>query len=189
MLLKIGGAKRPDTVEGALLDCHDRIRFFSALACKLNAEGAGSPEEIGRSAGAVRRYFAEALPKHVEDEEESLLPRLRGREEAVDAALDQMRAEHERDGPAIEELISICAALEADPSRWEALSPRLEPVASAVDQGLREHLELEEERILPAIERLLSEHEREAVRAEMKQRRDWPSSRTRPGRPSSARSG
>ncbi|HEU5061001.1 MAG TPA: hemerythrin domain-containing protein, partial [Kofleriaceae bacterium] len=77
----------------ALLACHDRIRTFVALAGRA-AAGAGAPGEIAEACRRIERYFREAMPLHVADEEESILPRLRGREAALDRALAEMHEQH-----------------------------------------------------------------------------------------------
>jgi hypothetical protein len=79
------GAPRP--AAGAvelLLECHERIRHFARLALKLAGTRDLPPAEVAEAAAAVRRYFAEALPLHAADEEESMMPRLRGRDPAVE---------------------------------------------------------------------------------------------------------
>ncbi|HEX9400550.1 MAG TPA: hemerythrin domain-containing protein [Anaeromyxobacter sp.] len=53
-------------------------------------------------------YFTEALPLHARDEEESVLPRLHGRDSAVDAELAAMEREHREHGPPLEVLVRAC---------------------------------------------------------------------------------
>ena len=78
MLLTIGRRRQAVDLPDLLLDCHERIRHFSTLAVRLAREDASDDERRGVAAG-VARYFEQALPLHVRDEDESILPRLRGR--------------------------------------------------------------------------------------------------------------
>ena len=154
-----------------LLDCHERIRSFTAMAQRLASPDApASPEEVADTAGKVRRYFAVALPLHARDEEESLIPRLRGLDPAVDRELDAMRAEHADHEPILERLVALCDALVADPSRRGELGPALGETADALAHHFVEHLGREEAVIFPALARLAAE-ERARMVAELRARR------------------
>src|SRR5688572_21965928 len=86
--------KGPMDLHDTVLECHERIRHFAAVAVKIGA-ARGLPDEQIRSAAAdVQRYFRHGLPHHVEDEEKSILPRLEGRSAEIDQALSQMEREH-----------------------------------------------------------------------------------------------
>jgi hemerythrin-like domain-containing protein len=171
LFVSLAGGRARGAEEGPLLllqGCHQRIRTFTALAVKLlDAEGVPA-REVAEAAAAVLRYFTEALPKHVEDEEESLRPRLDTL--APPGALAQMAGQHR-------ELEAVLAAL-ADP--WLMLAR--EPVALAeVRAGLRPptlrmaglwepHLQLEEREIFPQLASLPSDA-RAAIWTEMRGRR------------------
>src|SRR6185503_861481 len=94
MLVSLGSPRGDERdVVDALLACHERIRRFSAMAVRIADAGGATELEIRDAAAAVRRYFAEALPLHVADEDEDLAPLLAGRDPAIDAALATMSAE------------------------------------------------------------------------------------------------
>lgn len=171
MLVGVGTPRRPDTLEGRLLDCHDRIRRFSALACRLSEEVDVPEQEVSEAAHQIRRYFSEALPLHVLDEEESLLPRLRGRAAELDAALERMHDEHEEHGPDIERLISLCTTLEQTPQRLPELREALAQTAVALERALQAHLEEEERVVFAGIERWLDAATCEEIAREMSGRR------------------
>lgn len=59
-----------------LMDCHARIRHFAKLAHRIGVDLEATPANRSEACLAVERYFTEALPLHVQDEEESILPRL-----------------------------------------------------------------------------------------------------------------
>jgi iron-sulfur cluster repair protein YtfE (RIC family) len=176
MALGIGTGKRPTSDEPVeeLLACHQRIRDMIALALRLG-RAAGLPaalpaDDVAAAAARVRRYFVEALPRHVEDEEQSLLPRLRGRSGALDAALTAMHDQHGAQGRLEQALIAVCAELAGDPSRHAARAAALVDAATALDAAYAEHLAGEERVVFPALAGL-PDAERRAVRAEMRARR------------------
>jgi hypothetical protein len=63
MIVKLGARTTGEDVVDLLASCHERIRKFSAMACAI-ANGQGTDRR--EAAGAVRRYFAEAYPLHVD---------------------------------------------------------------------------------------------------------------------------
>jgi hypothetical protein len=133
------GARRNEAdgdVVDLLLACHDRIRAFTALAVKLAVTVDLAAAEVREGAGAVRRYFAEALPLHVADEEDDLVLLLAGRAAEVDAALARMTREHAEHEADLARLVEVCAALEDDPRRLGALRDELAPLAARLAAAL-----------------------------------------------------
>jgi iron-sulfur cluster repair protein YtfE (RIC family) len=172
-VIGIGGRRgggNEDAVD-ALLECHDRIRQMTALARALAGARDRDEGEIGEAAARVRRYFSESLVRHVEDEEESLLPRLRGRDPQVDAALDRMASEHIDHGELVARLVSTCSRIEQRPTALPELRADLAQVTAALAEQFAVHLESEEQIVFPAVRRLLDAHERSSIRAEMRARR------------------
>jgi hemerythrin-like domain-containing protein len=172
MLTRIGTHPRPaEDVVDLLAECHVRIRSFGDLAVLLAAAKDPSVDEVRNSAEGVRRYFAEALPLHVADEEESILPRLAGRDPAVDKALVSMHREHGADAPTIGRVVDLCATLAERPGAHRELAADLATAAQAMREALERHLVGEEETIFPAIRRVLSEDDRARMIAELRARR------------------
>jgi iron-sulfur cluster repair protein YtfE (RIC family) len=164
-------ASKGDLVD-ALLECHGRIRQMTAIARALVAAGPDRIDrEVSEAAGRVRRYFVEALPRHVADEEESIRPRLRGREQVVDAAMAEMSADHHNHEAPVARLIELCSRLEVAPEALEAARGELDEVVRALESDFAVHLEREEQVIFPAIRRLLSSEEQAAIHGEMRARR------------------
>src|SRR5690349_7436087 len=95
MLVKIGSSNESADIADLLVACHDRIRFFIDAAGKLAEGNDTSLEEVREVAARVGRYFSESLPLHIADEEQSILPRLVGREPMLDRTLETMCAEHD----------------------------------------------------------------------------------------------
>ena len=166
------GRKQPaaDLVE-ALLECHDRIRTFLEIAGKLAATPEAPPAEVREAAQRVRRYFAEALPRHVADEEESILPRLAGKHPELDAALARMHAEHHEHARPLATLLDSMQKLDVAPERLSELAPELARVAAELDAALGAHLENEEAIVFPAIRAELSPEDQAAIRSELAARR------------------
>lgn len=171
MLVSLGRAPAPTDVAGSLRACHARIRHFTALAARL-AEPAEAPvEQVRDAADEVRRYFAEALPLHVADEELTIAPRLRGREVDLDRALDRMAEEHHEHDAPLAALLAICERLVADPGSRDRERAELAAVVDHLRGAFDAHLREEEALVIPAIGRLLGADEQAAVKAAMAERR------------------
>lgn len=170
MLVKLGSRGSEGDVVDLMLECHERIRRFSAMAVRLAAAVDPAETEVREGAGAVRRYFAEALPLHVADEEEDLVPMLRGRDPDVDDALAAMAREHGEHGPDLARLLDLCARLEREPARLAELRDELAPVAARLTTEFAAHLEREERVLFPALRRL-PDADRVALRARIRARR------------------
>jgi iron-sulfur cluster repair protein YtfE (RIC family) len=177
MLVQLGSKSTAATAEESLLGlltaCHARIRQFTQLALAL-ATRPEVPEAEARDAlGRCRRYFTEALPLHVCDEEDSLVPRLQGRDATVDAALGRMRDEHVAHVPLLVDFIAALERCAADPKVPDARA-ELARAASVLADDFETHLVQEETVIFPALERLLSAPEQAAVVGELRSRRSRP---------------
>jgi hemerythrin-like domain-containing protein len=171
MLVTIGPSAEPGDVVDLLVACHDRIRFFIDLALRLSAAIDASNDEIRDAAARVVRYFSESLPLHVADEEESIVPRLSGRDPALDRTLDIMHREHSEHEPHLEVLLKTCRALQESPEELPKLRDTLHDSAFQLANAFTVHLSQEEKIVLPAIRSLLSDEERTAMLSELRARR------------------
>jgi iron-sulfur cluster repair protein YtfE (RIC family) len=175
MLFELRSRPRPSvtTVDAvdALLECHGRIRHFSGLALRLAASDRSLAEDNRAAAAAIKRYFAEALPLHARDEDESIAPRLAAREPALVAVLEGLTADHRRHDRTTEQLIGVAGAIELEPHCLAARAAELSDVAGGLHEDLLRHLDLEEELVFPAMRRVLAAHELETIREEMRARR------------------
>ena len=102
-----------------LLACHVRIRSFSALSLKLLEAGGAPAEQVRGAATSVLRYFTEALPRHSDDEELSLAPRLVGWVRG--AALAEMAEQHLQMEALVDELAGMWLTLAEAPEELAAL--------------------------------------------------------------------
>jgi hemerythrin-like domain-containing protein len=170
MLVTIGRRTEKHELADLLLECHDRIRYFSRLAVRVATEDASDSDRADASR-SVARYFGDALPRHIADEEESILPRLRGRDPTLDAALAAMQAEHGEHERSLAELVELTRSVAERPEVFPSIADRLRAVASHVERALSAHLEAEEQTIVPGITRLLGADERAEILGEMRARR------------------
>lgn len=175
MLVQLRLQPAPATHRGdalqLLLDCHERIRTFSALAVRVARLPDVPPSERAEAAARVERYFTVGLPLHVEDEEHSLAPRLReaGLPPEALQALDEMTRQHERIEALLATLLPTWRELCEAPERYGMLAARLEesePLAK-----LEAHLQLEERVLFPVARARLSRESVEALASEMRARR------------------
>ena len=172
MLVKIRTSdKSSEDLVDLLLACHDRIRSFAALARTAGERTDALESEIVDACSRVERYFTEALPLHVRDEEESLVPRLRGHSPELDRALGAMTEEHASHEQLLRNLLRASSNVRRDPA---AAAARGELVAAAeqVARELGEHLALEEKDIFPVIRRVLSPTAQAEIVLELRRRRE-----------------
>jgi iron-sulfur cluster repair protein YtfE (RIC family) len=161
------GSRPPidETASSLLLDCHARIRSFAQLAVRL-AEAEATDSDLTDAAARVHRYFTQALPLHVADEEQSLAPRLRRFAPDSAEALAAMEREHHAHHGLLARLLPAWHALSSDPQlRRDTLTD-----ARRLQIELEEHLAAEERLIIPAMARL-PEEEARAMVVEMRARR------------------
>jgi hemerythrin-like domain-containing protein len=158
-------------------DCHRRIESFLALFGKaLDRYASRDLDEEGVSAlRTAQRYFREAAPRHTEDEEDSLFPRLRELErddlgELLEAA-DQLEQQHD-----VAERLH--ASVDARVNRWldagrlspadaQALASNLEEL----DRLYTEHIAFEDKVLFPAAARVLGADALRRIGEEMAARR------------------
>jgi iron-sulfur cluster repair protein YtfE (RIC family) len=170
LLVSIGKSRRSGELVELLSECHGRIRQFAELARETGQRRDLAAPDVIAACERVERYFVEALPLHVRDEEDSILPRLRGHSEALDQALSQMRLEHEQHEPVLAELLSACRAARQAPTDPACLL-ELSQVAERLSSAFLPHLEQEEALIFPALRELLTEAERASITSELRARR------------------
>ncbi len=171
MLTMIGTVAAPRDAVDLLLECHERIRTFLGMARRLASAGEARDDEIVEAAERVHRYFTQALPLHAEDEEESLLPRLRGSDAAVDVALEAMAREHGEHEAPLRVLAGACQALARDPAVHGEIAPVIAAATGELERHFAAHLRREEEIIFPAVRRLLDARADSEIVRELRARR------------------
>ncbi|MBX3193071.1 MAG: hemerythrin domain-containing protein [Labilithrix sp.] len=154
----------------ALMECHARVRSCSRLAVEIGERADAPADEVAYACARVERYFTEALPLHVRDEEESVLPRLRGRTASLDAALEQIHEQHDLHARLIERTCAAAAALRAKPLK-AAARKALVMVARPLEVLFESHLRVEEAVIFTAIRAHLPTETQNDIADEMRRRR------------------
>jgi len=158
-------------------DCHRRIESFLDLFGRaLDRYASRDLDEEGANAlRTAQRYFREGAPRHTEDEEHSLFPRLRelGRDdlrELLEAA-DRLEQQHD-------EAERLHASIDAQVERWldaGRLTPvEAEAMASDLEKLERlyaEHIAFEDEVLFPAAARALGDEPLRRIGEEMAARR------------------
>jgi iron-sulfur cluster repair protein YtfE (RIC family) len=170
MLVTLGKPRMPDDLVELLMACHERIHRFLDMARRLAEARGAAPAELQTTAGQVRRYFANALPQHIADEDLVIVPHLVGRTAALDAALGAMSADHVDHAQAVSRLVVSAAGVEDDPRLAATTRHELAAATEALRALLIPHLALEEDLIFPVL-RELPAGEQHVVRATMQERR------------------
>ncbi len=171
MLVTLGARNQVDDLVDLLAACHRRIRQHVVLARRLVAHGADSSlKEVGDTASQIRRYFAEAFPLHIADEDQSIAPRLLGGDAAVVAAVQRVAVDHRDHQHLTDALIELCSEIEREPRQLSTIAARLSRLVESVATELAAHLELEERVLFPAL-RMLPPELRTEILEEMRQRR------------------
>lgn len=162
------------------LACHDRVRRMCTLLQRLleHVRKSGVDEQAKVTAVSIRRYFDEAAPRHHEDEEIDLFPRL----------LQRLEGRTESEAAGVRNAIALLQSDHREMGRlWSILRDALAAVeggdAGALDEAVvalfvtryRSHCEVEDTVIAPALRRALPKEELDAVGRAMAQRRgvDW----------------
>ena len=169
-----------DELNDLLLGCHQRIRYFTAVAAKLaHAQGA-SPKEVQDAADTVYRYYSVSLPLHEADEEDSLRPRLSSLDDPkVHHALAAMHDQHMAIDDLLERLLPLLRLVGNNPDVIAETGGEMCSITGALGEMFDAHLKMEEEVIFPAMAQSLTENDRAGLLSEVRNRRKQgtPSSR------------
>lgn len=163
-------ASGPHDLVDLLGECHQRIRRFVALARQAGSRQDVPSDQIAQACHDVERYFTQALPLHVADEEESIDPRLRGLSPTVDGILDVTARQHQQQKVGLNALVRATSMLRNRPHD-AAARIELAVTALALETHFEEHLRLEESVIFPAIRELLSRETQTSIVNELRKRR------------------
>ncbi len=164
---------------GLLSDCHRRIENFLEMMIRvLQRSGDGSRALAGDEREALEtalRYFDVAAPRHTQDEEQSLFPRLRASDNpqahAALARVDALEADHRHADAAHAQAKELCR-------RWLDTGPLLQSDRQRLAHLLLDlrgmyahHIALEDNELFPLAARVLDSGQLHEVGMEMAQRR------------------
>lgn len=155
------------------LACHERMLRMIALLIRLREHitAGGASESARVTAASILRYFNEAAPRHHEDEEIDLFPRLlahlKGSErDKIAVVIEALQKEHKHLESAWAELRPVLVAIESDAGK------RLdEQLMVKFIVGYRQHVERENELLAPVLQHAFDEQELEAIGRAMAARR------------------
>jgi hemerythrin-like domain-containing protein len=164
---------------GLLSDCHRRIEnFLGAMIRVLERSREGrnplAPDER-EALEAALRYFDVAAPRHTQDEEESLFPRMRASDDpdacSAIARVQVLEADHRRADAQHAAVKDLCR-------RWLDVGPLPEPdrqrLASLLGdlrQMYAGHIALEDTELFPLAARVLDRRQLDEIGREMARRR------------------
>jgi hemerythrin-like domain-containing protein len=162
---------------GLLSDCHRRIEMFlGMLEAVASVIDRPALEEASRALESALRYFGQAAPKHIADEEESLFPRLRQIQRAEIQSslsqLEQLEEEHRWAVPLHAEVEQLGAQYLSTGSLSDAEIEKFRRAVAHLVSMYKQHINIEDSVIFPLAARLLPQAEKMAIALEMASRRD-----------------
>ncbi|MGL5004907.1 MAG: hemerythrin domain-containing protein [Casimicrobium sp.] len=156
-----------------LFECHNRVRASLDLLLKINIhlKTRGGDTHTARAAADVLRYFDIAAPLHHQDEELHVFPPLReSHVVAIQTYVARVQAEHRQmdDHWLTLRTFLLEVANEEIGTKW---SQAFEEQVLSFQALYKEHLEIEEQLLLPALSMQVTAEELESMGIEMRQRR------------------
>jgi hemerythrin-like domain-containing protein len=162
---------------GLLSDCHRRIERFLGLLITVTADARGGAlsAEQREALVAAGRYFREAAPKHIEDEERSLFPRMRDSPDrqvrAALATIKELEEDHVVVDRAHIEVDSLVERWVDDGSLPASDARRLVTVLEELRTIYERHIAIEDHDVFPLAGRVLNEAAITQIGREMAERR------------------
>jgi len=162
---------------GLLSDCHRRIEMFLGVLNRVAAEGKGrnlNAEQRSAFENALK-YFRDAAPKHTDDEEQSLFPRLRSSQHSLAmttldslAALEADHTAAARDHGLVDSLGRKWVDCESlSDEEYGSLGEALRRLSSMYAH----HIVVEDSELFPLAARVLQPEELASIGEEMAARR------------------
>lgn len=179
MPIQIGAKVESDFTDpvGMLQDCHRRIERFLGVLRVLGQQARGTPltADHRKALETSLRYFREGAPRHVQDEEVSLFPRLRVQQNAKVAAALAIVERLEKDHSTVEAWHQELDALE---NSWlekgtldtESVS-RFRQLTRQLSELYEEHIQVEDNELFPLAASHLPNTDLNAIGREMAKRR------------------
>ncbi len=169
-----------------LMDCHRRIEnFLGVLKRVVDEYGDRELDQQARDAlTSSLTYFRQAAPRHTEDEEQSLFPRMREADDAqvrdVMVVVDRLESDHRKMEAAHARVDEIGLRWLADGRLNSDTHTEVGALLTEMAAGYAQHIRLEDEEVFVLASKVLDAEALAAVGEEMKQRRV-----ENPGRPGS----
>jgi hemerythrin-like domain-containing protein len=171
------GVRVEDAIDH-LTHCHQRIE--RSLVTVRNAIAAlRLTDPVLRTEGAAALDYELALLQlltelHIQDEEQSLFPRLQKNLSSNPASLSELlpklEAEHREKQAVFPQLAACLRTLPTSGSEAEAALDRLEGLVVQLENTFQAHTTLEDEQLMPKCRQHLTPADLDAMRQEMRQR-------------------
>lgn len=162
---------------GLMTDCHRRIEHFLGILIRVveDCHGGTLTDEHRRAAEASLNYFDIAAPRHTEDEERSLFPRLRelarpGLNETL-RKLGELEADHGVANRLHAQVRSGFHRWLASGSLPSAEAQKLAEALAALQALYGRHIDVEEREVFPLAGQVLNQDQLVQVGKEMAGRR------------------
>jgi hemerythrin-like domain-containing protein len=159
---------------GMLKDCHRRIeRFLGVLfqVCR-RAQGRALSNEERQAVESALHYFAQSGPRHNEDEEQSVFPRLRASDSSAPTAeVQRLEAEHHEAAAHHDEVAQLYDKWIADGRLTAENENRLQLRTEQLQLLYGEHIRIEEEVVFPQAAALFNQQTLGEIGEEFKARR------------------
>lgn len=162
---------------GLMTDCHRRIEHFLGILVKIveDCRGGTLTDEHRRAAEASLKYFDIAAPRHTEDEERSLFPRLRelNRPGLSDSLrkLGELEVDHSVASAMHTQVRSGFQCWLASGSLPDAEAQKLAEALAALQALYGRHIDVEEREVFPLASKVLNQDQLVQVGREMADRR------------------
>lgn len=162
---------------GLLSDCHRRIEHFLSVLITVARQARGGALDAQQQAALDRAltYFRSAAPRHTEDEEQSLFPRMRAsddpRAREAMAAIDALEADHRAADAAHAEVDALGTRWLAEHQLPAQDHQRLVELLEKLQTLYRAHIAVEDANVFPLAGQVLSAEAKAQVGSEMASRR------------------
>lgn len=160
---------------GMLKDCHRRIEHFLNILFQVcrRAQGRALSGEERDAVKAALHYFQQSGPRHNEDEEKSVFPRLRAKETTAPAEdVQRLEAEHTEAAHYHDEVERHYAKWIAQGELGTDDTHRLLQRTGQLQNLYAEHIRIEEEVVFPRAAKLFDGPMLDAIGEEFKARRE-----------------
>lgn len=136
---------------GMLKDCHRRIESFLGILFQVcrRAQGRALSDEERQAVEAALRYFVQSGPRHNEDEEQSVFPRLRAGSAAAAEDVQRLETEHHEATAHHDEVALLYARWIADGRLSAEDESRLLSLTGQLERLYTKHIRIEEEVVFP----------------------------------------
>jgi hemerythrin-like domain-containing protein len=157
---------------GLLSDCHRRIERFLAILVTISEKwnGAELTAEERTALDTALAYFRNAAPKHTSDEEDSLFPRLRASQAALEC-LERLESDHQTASQDHEIVDSLGSRWLKDGELTSEQALNLTQALSRLSNLYLKHIAIEDTELFPLAAKVLPAIELAAVGREMADRR------------------